>query len=212
MKGRRQLNRTARVAHALEAAVVGRVATPALHAADIELAVGRIESTAMNARAELTGERNDRPLKLTLHFIAQHEKVRAGSKREVQQLTGERPPMVARHHGLAAAGVVQAAWEIRQRQFRSAAVFRPLVAKVWDRARRGGSLGTDGADHRGRRPFTFRAGNGERAVGQKPHAIGVAEAGGDYVGLPAIGGNAHAAPGCPMRCRSGPGRRAPGRR
>src|SRR5947199_173422 len=49
----RQAHRIAGVAHALEAAVVDRVGSPAGHAGNIELAVAWIESAAMRAGQEL---------------------------------------------------------------------------------------------------------------------------------------------------------------
>ena len=74
------LHGAADIAHPLEAAVVDAVHMPAVHAARVELAVGRAEPAAVHARAEVADERHDGPLRLAGHLVAEHEEVRARSE------------------------------------------------------------------------------------------------------------------------------------
>src|SRR4249920_2968743 len=115
MPGRRKLNLAAGKAHSLEAAVVGRVRSPARHPRDVKLAVPGIETSAMNARAELAGQGNHGALRLAVDFLAKHEEVRASPETEMQKLAFQRPkPAIGDGH-LATARVVEAARKVDKR-------------------------------------------------------------------------------------------------
>ena len=68
-----KLNSVARKTHALKAAVVHGVRVPSSHAGHVELAILGMESTTLNTGAEVADQRDDRPLRLAVHFIAQHQ-------------------------------------------------------------------------------------------------------------------------------------------
>src|SRR5262249_14518527 len=67
----RQLDRLAGITDTLETAVGSGVGAPARHAADVQLPVPGVEPSAVDARAEVTDERHDRSLRLSLDFIAE---------------------------------------------------------------------------------------------------------------------------------------------
>ena len=71
----RQLDRIAGVADALKTAVGDGVGAPAQHAADVKLPGLGVESSAVDAGIEVAGERHDRPLSLSLDFIAEQQEM-----------------------------------------------------------------------------------------------------------------------------------------
>ena len=85
VKRGRKLDRLARVAHALKAAVGRRVRAPAGHPGDVELAVLGVEPAAVHAREKLAGQGDGRALGLAVDLLAQHEEMRARSEGEVEQ-------------------------------------------------------------------------------------------------------------------------------
>jgi hypothetical protein len=110
-----ELHRVAGVADALEAAVLRGVAAPAVHAAEVELPVARVEPPPVDARPEVAGHRHDRPLRLPLDLVAQQQEVRRRAERRVDHQALHRPPLVARDRELAAARVVQPSGEVDHR-------------------------------------------------------------------------------------------------
>src|SRR5205823_8908860 len=75
VKPARQLDRLAGVADALETAVGGGVGAPTRHAADVKLPVPGVESSAVDAGAEIADEGHDRSLSLSLDFIAEQQEM-----------------------------------------------------------------------------------------------------------------------------------------
>src|SRR5262245_33539171 len=130
MQRLRELTAAAGVAHAVEAAVVGCVGPPARHAADVKLRVGRIYLPAVNTRAEFADQRHGGALRLTGDLIPQHEKMAALAGRKVDDLIRQWPEALVGDECLAAAAVVQAAWQIDHRQRGRLTVLRALVSEV----------------------------------------------------------------------------------
>ena len=89
-----------------------------------------MEPPAVDAGAEIADERHDRPLGLSVDLVAEQQEMGRRAERQVDPLPLERPPFVAGDVDLAAAGVVQAARQIRQRQLRRLAVAEAAVAEV----------------------------------------------------------------------------------
>ncbi len=104
------------VSDSLKASVVGRVGSPAHHARDIELAIDGIESAAMSARCEFTGQRHCGSLNPAVELVAEEQKRGAGTEREMHHLSFERTPAIAIDVNLATAGIVDPAGQIKHRQ------------------------------------------------------------------------------------------------
>src|SRR5690349_4790040 len=117
----------------------------------------------------------------------------------MNDLSRERAESIVGNNGLAAATVVDAARQINHRQRWRLAVFWTHIAEMRRRIDRlsrridaalpGVDAGVKQADHRGGRPFTFAAWNGDRAVRQQPQPIGIAKTGGQCFDLLSIGRN-----------------------
>ena len=122
------------VAHALEAAVGGRVRSPARHSRDVELAVLGVEPSAVHAREKFAGQGDDRTLGLAVDFLAKDQEMRARPEAEVQKLPFERPESAVRDGHLAAARIVEPARKVDQWQVGSLAVLGTAVAIVAARA------------------------------------------------------------------------------
>ena len=197
VEGDRELDGLAGVADPLEAAVERGVGAPAGHPRDVELAVLRVEPAAVDAREELAGQRDDRPLRLAVDLLAEEQEVRPRAEREVDP-SGPRagPKRSLGDEDLAAAGVVQPAREVDEREVGRPAVLRAAVAVV--------AAGADLADHRGGDPLALGAGDGDRRRRGEAEAVGVAEAGGQGLDRLAVGARSGSRPACPRRCRTGP--------
>ena len=203
-KASRKLDRLAGVAHALKAAVGRGVGAPAGHPGDIELAVPGIEPAPVDTREKIAGQRDGRPLGLTVDLFAQHQEMRARSKGEMDQLALQRAePAVGDRH-LGTARVVQPARQVDERQVRGLVVLGAGIAVM--------AAGANLADHRRRDPFALGIGDGHRAVGGQAQAVGIAKAGRQDLGRAAVGRDPQQALTCPRRCRSGRPSRAGGRR
>ena len=130
--------------------------------------------------------------------------MRAGAVGEVEHLALERAAAVVGHGDLAAAGVVEPAREVDQRQVGGLAVLRAAIAVM--------AAGADLADHRRRGPVALGAGDGERAVGREAQAVGVAEAGREDLERAAVGRDPQQSLLARGRVEVAPPRRAGGRR
>ncbi len=181
VKRRWKLGGRTGVTHALETAVSGRVRSPAGHSGDVELAVLGVKAAAVHAGEKLAGQRDSRALGLPFDRLAQDQEMRARAKTEMQKLARERAELAGGDAHLTAARIVEPARQVNQRQIRRAAVPGPVVAVM--------AAGPDLADHGGRRPFPLGVGNGDRAVGREPQAVGVAKAGCDGFERSPIGGD-----------------------
>lgn len=136
---RRKLDLTAGVAHALEAAIVGRVCSPARHSRDIELPVAGIEPSAVHTRSELARQLDDGPLGLAVDFLTKNQEVRTSPVAEMQEVPFERTESAARHSHLATARVVKAARKVDKWNVGSLARLGTLITIV--------TAGPDFTDH-----------------------------------------------------------------
>ena len=83
---RDQHGRPSDMPHAMEASVVRGVAAPALHAADIKMAVRRAESSQLRAGTEGAGDALGRALPDSGHFLTGDDPRAAGAEGEVQEV------------------------------------------------------------------------------------------------------------------------------
>ncbi len=100
------------------------------------------------------------------------ESDRFGVQREMQKLSCQRPPTIARHSRLTARRVIKTARKICQRQCRNFTVTRPGISEVRRDSIRVRQLRR--TDHRCRSPLAFRTGNREQAVRRNAQSIGIA--------------------------------------
>src|SRR5437773_2174618 len=117
----------------------------------------------MNAGAEFTGQWDDRALRLTGDFVAENEELAALAEREMQNLASERTEARIVDDALRAAAIVEAARQVGHRQRGRLTVFGTLIAEML----RWFFVWLHEADHRGRRPVAFAAGNRDRAILQQ---------------------------------------------
>ena len=169
VEGDRKLDRPARVTHALKAAVGRGIGAPAGHPGDIELAVLGIEPASVSAREKVAGQRDGRSLGLAVDLFAQHEKMRARSIGEMDQLALQRAESAVGDGHLGTAGIIQPARQVHQREIRRSIVLGPGITVM--------AAGANLADHRRRHPFPLGIGDGHRAVGGQAEAVGIAKAG-----------------------------------
>src|SRR5438034_6377139 len=113
----------------MEAAIVVSIGAPAGHAADVKLAVLGIEPAAMGTREEFAHQRHDRALGLPVYLVAQHQEMAPLTVREVNELSLQRSPAIAGDVDLAAAGIVQAARQVEQRQLGRLAILGAAEAE-----------------------------------------------------------------------------------
>ena len=76
----RLLHDTAGVPHPLKTAVVDTVDMPAVHAADVKLAIGGTEASPVDAGTKVSDQRHNCPLRLAGDLVAKDEKVRTCPK------------------------------------------------------------------------------------------------------------------------------------
>src|SRR5689334_8874567 len=100
------MNGPARVADALQCAILDPGGLPAAQSADIELSIGLTKAPAHHAGGKAERETVDAPLDDAVHFFGHDVKQRGSAVAQVEHVVVRQSPARAGDPNLAAAGVV----------------------------------------------------------------------------------------------------------
>ena len=177
-----QDRRTADMPDALQAPVIRSIATPALHAGHIEMAVRGIEAAVLRTRTESARESLRRALPDSADFLTADRPSTAGPEGEMQEISfaRQRWPTTGSEEKLPGAGVILPAREMQQGRCRRLGVLGTTPAEM----RAFAEAGLDEADGRRRCPIALLdAGGDESSVRRDADAVRITQPGGEHLDL-----------------------------